>query len=119
MYLRNRCSIFSRIGRTVINTGGKIAHHGLAAAEYVGVSVVRGEDMTLGFEIGLYISRDAISKGDVATFKGALGKSRGLHRQLNILFVVHHVRIELGIRLGLIPAVHNSKRDPSVSLFHE
>src|SRR5215216_6293454 len=56
---------------------------------------------------------------NVATSKGELGKAGCFEGGLQVHFVIHEVGNELRVRLRLVPATHDAKRDSDVAIGHE
>ena len=114
-----RFSVLARIGRAVIDPGGKIPHDGLAAAERIGKAVVHPEHMPLAFQLRAYVASHPILQLYVAALKGHFRKSGRLQGRLYILVEIHDMGDELRVRKRLICASHDAESDVLIAAFHE
>src|SRR5580704_16772313 len=123
LFLRGRLgdclTIFSRIGGSVVHSGGKITLHCLSATHGGGICTVKiyfvaalGKAVTNG-------DRNTILQIHIAACKSYLPEARSLERFLNIHSEIHDVGNELCVRLCLIEAAHDSERNPFLSVCHE
>ncbi len=95
-----------------MHDGLATAHDHGVIAEYGQLVAARGQGLTRGLG-------DTALDHHIATSHVQLCEARGFESGLDVHAVIHHVRYELRVRLGLIESAHDSESDTHTRFLHE